>query len=135
MHEKYYIPFDQLYAKMYSKSKERSSFPMNTQMYNELVMGILDVVGIKTVSIILYGSTVKGTATDESDIDIAVIVDGALDLKMEDALSDVVVDMNLKYDKVFSVIDIEDETIKKWENVVPFYQNVRKEGIVLWKAA
>ena len=58
---------------------------MNTQMYNELVMGILDVVGIKTVSIILYGSTVKGTATDESDIDIAVIVDGALDLKMEDA--------------------------------------------------
>lgn len=108
---------------------------MNTQMYNELVMGILDVVGIKTVSIILYGSTVKGTATDESDIDIAVIVDGALDLKMEDALSDVVVDMNLKYDKVFSVIDIEDETIKKWENVVPFYQNVRKEGIVLWKAA
>ena len=43
--------------------------------------------------------------------------------------------MNLKYDKVFSVIDIEDETIKKWENVVPFYQNVRKEGIVLWKAA
>lgn len=108
---------------------------MNTQMYNELVMGILNAVGIKTVSIILYGSTARGTESDDSDIDIAVIVNGALDFQTEDALSDVVVDMNLKYDKVFSVIDIEDETIRKWENVVPFYQNVRREGIVLWKAA
>ena len=108
---------------------------MDTQMYNELVMGILNALGIKTVSIILYGSTARGTNTEESDVDVAVIVNGSLDNAMEDALSDVVVDMNLKYDKVFSVIDIEDETIRKWENVVPFYQNVRKEGIVLCKAA
>lgn len=108
---------------------------MDTQMYNELVKGILNALGIKTVSIILYGSTARGTDTEESDVDVAVIVNGALDNAMEEALSDVVVDMNLKYDRVFSVIDIEDETIKKWENVVPFYKNVRKEGIVLWKAA
>jgi hypothetical protein len=43
--------------------------------------------------------------------------------------------MNLKYDKVFSVIDINYEQFKKWEKVLPFYQNVNREGIVLWKAA
>ena len=42
---------------------------------------------------------------------------------------------NLKYDKVFSVIDTNYDTFRKWEGVTPFYQNVTKEGIVLWKAA
>lgn len=42
---------------------------------------------------------------------------------------------NLKYDKVFSVIDINYDTFRKWEGVTPFYQNVTKEGTVLWKAA
>lgn len=44
-------------------------------------------------------------------------------------------DMNLKYDKVFSVIDIDYEHFQKWEHVLPFYKNVNQEGIVLWKAA
>ena len=53
----------------------------------------------------------------------------------EELLSDFIVDMNLKYDKVFSVIDIDYDMFLKWKGVTPFYQNVTKEGIVLWKAA
>ena len=106
----------------------------DVEMYNELVLGILNALGSQTLSIIVYGSTARGTDTSESDVDIAVIVRSNLDNK-EDALSDFVVDMNIKYDKVFSVIDIENDVIEKWQNVVPFYKNMRKEGIVLWKAA
>ena len=58
-----------------------------------------------------------------------------LDADMEDCLSDVVVDMNLKYNKVFSVIDIDDATYQKWRGVTPFYQNLDREGVVLWTAA
>jgi hypothetical protein len=43
--------------------------------------------------------------------------------------------MNLKYDKVFSVIDIDIDKFSTWETAMPFYRNVKKEGIVLWKAA
>ena len=50
-------------------------------------------------------------------------------------MSDLVVNLNLKYDKVFSVIDIDYAVFKKLENITPFYKNVNKEGIVLWKAA
>ncbi len=107
----------------------------DVEMYNELVLGILNALGSQTLSIIVYGSTARGTDTSESDVDIAVIVRSNLDNKEEDALSDFVVDMNIKYDKVFSVIDIENDVIEKWQNVVPFYKNMRKEGIVLWKAA
>ena len=32
-----------------------------------------------------------------------------------------------KYDKVFSIIDIQEENMEKWGNVLPFYQNIQKE--------
>ena len=60
---------------------------------------------------------------------------GNMDKNTEDKLSDFVVDMNLKHDKVFSVIDIDYDNFRKWERVTPFYENVNKEGIVLWTAA
>ena len=60
---------------------------------------------------------------------------GMLDSDTENRLSDFVVDMNLKYDKVFSVIDIDADHFRTWLEVLPFYQSVEKEGIVLWKAA
>lgn len=53
----------------------------------------------------------------------------------ENRLSDLIVDLNLKYDKVFSVIDIDYSVFQKWEEITPFYKNVNKEGVVLWKAA
>ena len=44
-------------------------------------------------------------------------------------------DLDLRYDRIFSIIDIKEENLQKWGKVLPFYQNVQKEGIVLWKAA
>ena len=43
--------------------------------------------------------------------------------------------MDLKYDRVFSVIDIDVREFDKWKTLSPFYRNVNQEGIVLWKAA
>ena len=108
---------------------------MDTNILNELVTGILAILKSSAVRVVLYGSVARGTATEESDVDIAVLVKDALDKNTEDKLSDFLVDMNLKYDKVFSVIDIDYDTFRKWEKVTPFYQNVNKEGIVLWTAA
>jgi hypothetical protein len=39
-------------------------------------------------------------------VDIAVLLNGNLNESTEDRLADLVVDLNLKYDKAFSVIDI-----------------------------
>lgn len=107
---------------------------MEQNILNELVNGILTIMQSSILQIILYGSVARGTNTDESDIDVALMVTGALDKNTEELLSDFIVDMNLKYDRVFSVIDINYELFCKWKNVTPFYQNVTREGIVLWKA-
>lgn len=108
---------------------------MEKNVWSEFVEGILDIMDNRLVSIILYGSVARGTNTEDSDVDIALIMHGKLDFDTEDKLSDFIVDMNLKYDKVFSVIDIDVEHFRKWINALPFYQNVEREGVVLWKAA
>lgn len=108
---------------------------MNQAELNELVDGILTVMGNRIAKIILYGSVARGTNTEESDVDIALLLTDKMNWDVEDQLSDFIVDMNLKYDKVFSVIDIDYKQFQKWVKVTPFYKNVNQEGIVLWKAA
>ena len=84
----------------------------------------------------LYGSVARGTATEESDIDIMVLVDGtAQELRtFEDQLSDVSTDISIKYFRVFSIIDISYQEYMRWVNTSPFYRNVSKEGVILYAA-
>lgn len=84
---------------------------------------------------ILYGSVARNESTPESDIDIAVIVKKGMDIETKDRFICWAADMDLRYDRVFSIVDIEKENLQKWGKILPFYQNVQKEGIVLWKAA
>ena len=108
---------------------------MDAKILKELVDGILAIFDTQVIRIVLYGSYARGTNTPESDVDVALLLNGSLNRETENKLSDLVVDLNLKYDKVFSVIDIDYAVFQKWENVTPFYRDVNKEGIVLWKAA
>ena len=108
---------------------------MEQMVLGELVEGILSILESQVIRIVLYGSVARGTNTAESDFDIALLLNGNLSRETEDKLSDLIVDLNLKYDIVLSVIDIDYEMFKKWEKVTPFYKNVNEEGVVLWKAA
>ena len=45
-----------------------------TKLFQQLVPEIVNIYGDLLVSIILYGSVARGTQTDESDIDMAVIL-------------------------------------------------------------
>ncbi len=74
---------------------------MDEKILQELVNGILSIMESKVIRIVLYGSVARGTNTTESDVDVALFMNGNLDRDTEDKLSDLVVDMNLKYDKVF----------------------------------
>ena len=84
--------------------------------------------------IILYGSVARHAATEDSDIDIAFFVKDD-DPEMHDKMLDVIVELNLEYDQLISPSMIEIEKFEKWKNVLPYYINIEKEGIVLWKAA
>lgn len=46
----------------------------NERIFQQLIPEIVEIYGDLLVSVILYGSVARGTQTDESDIDIAVML-------------------------------------------------------------
>lgn len=108
---------------------------LTDRMKDELIQGLRDIFANNIEAIILYGSVARNESTPESDIDIAVIVKKGMDIETKDRFICWAADMDLRYDRVFSIVDIEKENLQKWGEILPFYQNVQKEGIVLWKAA
>jgi predicted nucleotidyltransferase len=106
----------------------------HTEVLQKLIPGLVDILGESIIRIILYGSVARGTQTDESDVDIAVLVK-SYTKDMHERMTDYIVDLELEYNKVLSVLLIDYEKFTEWENVMPFYKNVKKEGIVLWPAA
>ena len=108
---------------------------MTDLMKNEIITGLLDIFSDNILTIILYGSVARNENTPESDIDIAIVIKNNMDDDTRDKFMRWSADMNLKYDKVFSIIDIEKSNLENGDISFLFYKNVQKEGIVLWKAA
>lgn len=103
-------------------------------LLEQLVPGLNEIFGSCMDRVILYGSVARGTDGAESDVDIAVIVHNYTEA-MHDRMTDLAVDLELEYDKVLSILLIDYTNFIEWEDVLPFYQNVKKDGITLWPAA
>lgn len=108
---------------------------LTQEITSELINGLTDIFSDRIVQIILYGSVARKEDTKESDIDIAIILKGKLDKDTKTAFISWAADMDLKFGKTFSIIDIEQDLYNKWNTILPFYKNINKEGIILWKAA
>lgn len=101
----------------------------------ELVPGLREIYGDLIDSIVLYGSTARGTQTDESDVDVAILLHAGATKEMREQMLDLVVDLELACGKVLSVLCIDYEKFVEWKDTLPFYKNIRKDGVVLWQAA
>lgn len=102
---------------------------------DELVRGLLEIFEDNIEAIILYGSVARNESTQESDVDIAIIIRTDMSDITREKFIQWSAELDLRYDRVFSIVDIQEKNMQKWGDVLPFYQNVQKEGIVLWKAA
>lgn len=88
---------------------------------------IKKLYGIKLKNIILYGSWAKGEATENSDIDLLVILKGEIIPGKEiDRMIDIITDINLSYGVLLSVYPISEEEYLMTNS--PLLINVRKEG-------
>ena len=80
---------------------------LTDRMKDELIQGLRDIFANNIEAIILYGSVARNESTPESDIDIAVIVKKGMDIETKDRFICWAADMDLRYDRVFSIVDIE----------------------------
>ena len=107
----------------------------NGRIFQQLIPEIVKIYGDSLVSVILYGSVARGTQTDESDIDIAVMLRSKENDDMKERITDILADLELEHNKVLSVLRIDYEKFKIWEDTMPFYKNIKEEGIILWHIA
>ena len=107
---------------------------MKDILYNDFVEEVKGIYKDNLSAIILFGSVARGTATDESDLDIAILVN-IDDKEMYEQLLDAVVKLDLENDVVIATTIIEKNQFDAWKDVLPFYKNINREGIQLWEAA
>ena len=84
--------------------------------------------GPRLKHVVLYGSWARGDATEDSDVDVAVVLAGPVQPGREiDRMMDVVAELNLQHSTLISVYPVSEEDFRTRNS--PLLINVRREGI------
>ena len=100
----------------------------------KMIPGMQEIYGDMVDSIILYGSTARGTRAEDTDVDVAILLHAGATKTRRDQMLDLVVDLELECGRVLSVLCIDYDKFAEWKDILPFYKNIRKDGVVLWQA-
>lgn len=98
---------------------------------------IQKIYGTHLKRVILYGSYARGDYTEDSDVDIMILVDlpeDDLDA-YADSLSEVGFEYNVTHDIWMMPVVKNVQHFRKWVSAYPFYSNVQNEGVTLYEAA
>ncbi len=90
--------------------------------------GLEKLYGQRLKNIILYGSLARGEGTEDSDIDLVVVLEGDVRPGKEiDRMIDIITDINLKYGALISVYPVAERDYLTLQS--PLLMNVRREGV------
>ncbi|MCX6162068.1 MAG: nucleotidyltransferase domain-containing protein [Ignavibacteriae bacterium] len=110
--------------------------PEKTKKISEqLVMHLKEIFQSELYKIILFGSYARGDYDSDSDIDIMVLLNsGKRNLTVFDTvIASLISDYCINYDVLFTIILRERQQFDEYSDVLPFYKNVLKEGIILYE--
>ena len=98
----------------------------------DFAVQIRKMLGSKLSKIILYGSYARGDYQENSDVDIMILVKDMSEesiRKMEEELCDLAFDIEIEKGLHISAFMKDEEHFEYWEEALPFYSNVRREGV------
>ena len=85
-----------------------------------------------SATLILYGSRARGDAEEESDYDLIILTDKEVTLDREDEYRKQLFPLQLETGTVLTILLV---SRKQWDsplfNAMPFYRNVKREGVYL----
>lgn len=91
------------------------------------------IFGSHLVHIILYGSYARKDYSRNSDVDIMILVDmSEIEIKkIENQVYDAAFDLEIATGVDISPVIKNKDQYEYWVDVLPFYRNVREEGVVV----
>jgi predicted nucleotidyltransferase len=100
------------------------------KIITEFRQALEKIYGDKLINLVLYGSQARGDATEDSDIDVMVILKSPVSPGDEIfRMGEVKNQINLKHDQLISVLPISEEDFLFKDT--PLLENIRREGIAL----
>ncbi len=124
---------DGAYCNWRKSTKLRSEHPKLMKKISAMCRELNQIYGDYMTEVILYGSYARGEESAESDVDIALVLRQSQTAEQRNKMTDIVVDCELDLGITISVITINRSEYLEWRNSLPFYKNIEKEGITLWK--
>ena len=116
------------------EGKETEEYEKINRITREIVDEVIWLLQDNVYKIVLYGSYARGDFTDESDIDILILLNCSKEQVMQyrKQISRLSSRIGLKNDIEISLLLRDRETFERAENILPFYKNVKKEGIEIY---
>lgn len=108
------------------------------QEINEISQKVLqaakDTLGERLEMVILYGSYARGDYDKDSDVDFLVLANVPQEDagRWRDSIYECLPDLSLDYDILLSVKVTGSMTFNRYANILPYYMNVIREGVVLY---
>lgn len=103
------------------------------KILQQFIKEVTKIYGERIKKIILYGSYARGDYKENSDLDIMLLTDlteeEIIDRRTE--LWNVASDIGLENDILISASLKNIEDFNYWNNTLPFYMNIEKEGVIL----
>lgn len=99
----------------------------------EFTKEVKNILGESLQKVILYGSYARGDYHKNSDMDIMILttLNDAEISQVENQIYNLAFDFQMEYFVDISVIIKNEMQFNFWLGAVPFYDNVKREGVVL----
>ena len=110
-------------------SKKPLTYEPIKDIIKELKSGLEKKYGSQLKSILLFGSYARGEETEDSDIDIAIILEDFDHACIEiERTGDIISSLSLKFDTLISLVPIKE---KDWlERKTALISNIKRDGVV-----
>ena len=104
-----------------------------SNIIQDFAKSVRKMMGNSLDSVIVYGSYARGDYSELSDIDVMLLVSlGEEEIKeISDQISDLAFDFMMKYGVDISPVITNIEHFNYWVDNLPYYRNVRDEGVGL----
>lgn len=100
----------------------------------DLVSEYRRLFGDSLRQVILYGSYARGNPDEESDVDVAALVDCSRETlrKTFERLGEISSELSLAYGITVSPTAIPFADFQNYQDALPYYRNIRSEGVQLY---